>query len=196
MTISAVRQSRIFPTRKRPDIRILPRPEDAPPATKAEDQPESPLHAPQPRKLLPPKDTWLRSLHLQIPGSPCIGECDSKICRQGSPKAMTLETSLYSTRRNSRMSTKTVEQNEVEPSEAMTLLTCDQEHQSTIVTNTKPGSDGTGNDGAPNDPECICRLTGFKEETGRPFSTTPRAMSPSELFATTSMCRTETSDRE
>jgi hypothetical protein len=197
LTMSAIGQSRILPTRMRPDIRVLPRPGDVPLTTKTEGQPESPLPAPQPRKRLPPKEEWFRTLQLQIPGSPCIGECGSNICRQGSPNAMTWETSLHSTRRYPKTSDLTAEQIQVEPSETITSFTCDQEYQSTIVTNLVPvySSDATGNDAVPNDPDS--RLTGFdsfEKETARPFSTTPRAMSLSELYATTSMSQTGTSD--
>jgi hypothetical protein len=107
---------------------------------------------------------------------------------------MTRNTSFHDTRRSFGTSTQTDEQNDVKRSESTALSMCDQEHESNIKTDTVRGraSDGTWNDGVLDDQES--RLIVFEEDSVRPFSKTPRAMSLSELYATTSMSQTGTSD--
>jgi hypothetical protein len=51
-------------------------------------------------------------------------KCGSTLCRQGTPKAKTWDTSRDTATRDFDTSTQTIEQIKVEPSEAITLFTC------------------------------------------------------------------------
>jgi hypothetical protein len=113
---------------------------------------------------------------------------------QSSPTS-TWDTSPDTAKRNFDRSTQTAKQNKTEQSESLTSFTCGQGHASVTEIETMSGcwSNHTRDDGVLNDQGA--RITVCEEDViVRPFSKTPRAMSPSTSLDTMSMRHTGASD--